>query len=803
MVSNSHSPPIPGSKRRRLRGSCDHCKKRKTRPIRAAVYSEKIGDSAQMPGLKCSNCIAFNSECTHTRTSKSTTLQESRPPNKVPSPTPSDSNKTAKAHVAAIVQQATSYIADADVRHVLLDIALYARSLENELAPSRRSPSLSCSLGSADSPSDVVIKEEENTAFVNGILTERFNRFSLDSEVDRYFGKSSHFDLINTAIDVRDLTKNHKKNHPPMKRAIFWRSPPPHRKWEYDHLAPEEVFPPLIFPPPDLLRSLVDLFFTRVNIILLLIHRPSFEKALASGLHLVDHQFGSTVLGICALAAKYSDDPRVMLEGTNSALSAGWKYVCQLQPVQKPLMRSFTLYEAQTLCLFVLYLQGSSAPDGCWGIGGTAVRYAQEAGVHRRNRYNDPILDEQWKRVFWLFICIDTLSSSFCGRPRATSSDDYDVEYPVECDDEYWESSDPSQAFKQPPGKPSIVSYFVAYLKLIEIMGMAQRSIYLLNHKNRSEQWTHDAVATIDSALNAWIDAIPAHLRWDPHMKNVTFATQSAVLYASYYHVQIQVHRIFLVSPVTLAAQQRNTFNRASLALCANSARVCSHVMDVAAQRGLIPDPHALNAVFDSCILLLLSVWGGKCVGLTVDPQKCLQDVEACLRVFRVYEKRWQIAGRQYDIIMELMSAANMDVQFSSNPSNPEREDYVEASANNLTPESQSSFEEPSLDKEIPSSAASSLDMDTSCALPMYTEDLSRLPIYEPLNWDTHDWASWGKDLQNDIPQYIVPETLGSEAVLADSMAVLNEVPWGSDWDNWGKYITSVEELMHSLQPTS
>ncbi|KAJ6510508.1 fungal-specific transcription factor domain-containing protein [Mycena sanguinolenta] len=627
MTSNSHAPPIPGSKRRRLRGSCDHCKKRKIRC-----------DSSAMPGLKCSNCIAFNSECTHTRTTKSTPPQESRPSNKDSSPT-ADSNQTAKAHVAAIVQQATSYIADADVRHVLLDIALYARSLENELAPSKPSPSLSCSLGSADSPSPgVVIKEEEDTAFVNGILTERFNRFSCQSDLDRYFGKSSHFDLINTAIDVRNLTEDQslsEKDQPPMKRQIFWQSP-----WEYDHLAPEEVFPPLIFPPPDLLRSLVDIFFARVNIILLLIHQPSFEKDLASGLHLVSYQFGSTVLGVCALAAKYSDDPRVMLEGTNSALSAGWKYLCQLQPAQKPLTRCFTLHEAQTLCLFIIYLQGSSAPDGCWGIAGTAVRYAQEAGVHRRNRYNDPILDEQWKRVFWLFICIDTLASSFCGRPRATSPDDYDVDYPIECDDEYWESSDPNEAFKQPPEKPSIVSYFVAYLKLIEIMGMAQRSIYLLNQKTRTEQWTHDAVATIDSALNAWIDAIPAHLRWDPHMKDVTFATQSAALYASYYHVQIQVHRIFLLSPVTLAAQQRNSFNRASLALCANSARVCSHVMDVAAQRGLIPDPHALNAVFDSCILLLLCVWGGRCVGLTVDPQKCLQDVEACLRVFRVYETR-------------------------------------------------------------------------------------------------------------------------------------------------------------------
>jgi hypothetical protein len=46
------------------------------------------------------------------------------------------------------------------------------------------------------------------------------------------------------------------------------------------------------------------------------------------------------------------------------------------------------------------------------------------------------------------------------------------------------------------------------------------------------------------------------------------------------------------------------------------------------------------NAVFDACIVLLLNVWGGRQVGLAVDPQKCLQDVEMCLRIFRIYESR-------------------------------------------------------------------------------------------------------------------------------------------------------------------
>jgi hypothetical protein len=47
----------------------------------------------------------------------------------------------------------------------------------------------------------------------------------------------------------------------------------------------------------------------------------------------------------------------------------------------------------------------------------------------------------------------------------------------MECDDEYWENPDPEQAFKQPSGKPSKLSYFILYLKLDQILGFALRTI--------------------------------------------------------------------------------------------------------------------------------------------------------------------------------------------------------------------------------------------------------------------------------------------------------------------------------------
>jgi hypothetical protein len=53
----------------------------------------------------------------------------------------------------------------------------------------------------------------------------------------------------------------------------------------------------------------------------------------------------------------------------------------------------------------------------------------------------------------------------------------FDVDLPLECDDEYWEHPNPDMAFKQPPGKPSVIAYFNSYLKLNQVLAFSLRTI--------------------------------------------------------------------------------------------------------------------------------------------------------------------------------------------------------------------------------------------------------------------------------------------------------------------------------------
>ena len=67
------------------------------------------------------------------------------------------------------------------------------------------------------------------------------------------------------------------------------------------------------FPEPDLLSALVGHYFKHINIELPLLHRPTFERDIAQGLHERNATFGAVVLLVCAMGSRYSDDPRVQL----------------------------------------------------------------------------------------------------------------------------------------------------------------------------------------------------------------------------------------------------------------------------------------------------------------------------------------------------------------------------------------------------------------------------------------------------------------------------------------------------------
>ncbi|KAJ7287859.1 fungal-specific transcription factor domain-containing protein [Mycena rebaudengoi] len=505
-------------------------------------------DSASLPDGRCSNCIAFNAACTHSEPTR-----KRGPKNK---------------HVEELKQQVES-----------LEAQLRSHNSDTSRASTIQYPSPP----SDSSPSPGSLPEEDLS---HDQISERFRALSIDSMKNRFFGPSSGFMLVKSTMDAKEAYLGR-----PMtahtRRPEFWDL----RPWEQESYDDKPIY---VYPESDLISSLMALYFTHVHPILPLLHRPTFERSVKEGLHLRNHLFGASLLGVLAVASRYSDDPRVLVEGSNSTLSCGWKYFRQVQVVQ--------LY-----CLITLYSLGSSSPQSSWLYLGLGMRFIQERGEHRRKREGHKFTPETelWKRAFWVLLSLDRQICCFLGRPTAIHVEDYDVELPMEVDDEYWDHPDPEQAFKQPSGKPSLLTFFICHIRLSEILGSTLRRLYASN-KSRvlmglvGPDWEQRAVAELDSAMNDFLHSVPSHLRWDPNRTGVFF-NQSALLYAFYYQLQITIHRPYIHKPNLLALT--------SLAICTSAARSGIHVADLWLQKfQILALPFMQTTIFFSGVVLLLNL---------------------------------------------------------------------------------------------------------------------------------------------------------------------------------------------------
>ncbi|KAJ7505376.1 fungal-specific transcription factor domain-containing protein, partial [Mycena galericulata] len=577
------TPPTSGSetlpKQRRQQRSCDTCRQRK---------------SDGHPGGQCSNCVAFGTPCTYVKPSKT------------------------RGPKIEWVQDLRHQIATLEAKLRNLSIcSLCAQPLQSR--PDKPGPTTSvfqqstpesdATSSDTDHPPAVPLPAEDHIS--QDELADRFSQITIGGLKCKFFGPASSFALVSNAIAVKEKYLGRESiNPPPSRSPAHWDLLP----WE------QELYnqrPHYIYPATDLIASLLELYFVNVHPTLPILHRPSFERSVAEGLYLTDTKFGATLLAVLAVASRFSDDPRVLVD--TSTLSSGWKFAAQVQILPKFFDPS--IYEVQFYCLMTIFAVGTSAPHMSWLYLGLGVRFLQHRVVHHLEHKGRDFQDELWNRAFWCFYLLDRMTCGFAGRPAAIHIEDFDVEPPLEVDDEYWELG-----FTQPLGKPSRLSFFVHFIRLCEILGDTLRRLYASTRwKTRmgwlGPEWEQNTVAELDSAMNDFLHSIPHHLRWNPDRNKLDlFHHQSVVLYMTYYYIQITIHRPFIHNkPSVLAAP--------SLSICTSAARSALHMIRVHRF------PSSFTPVFVSAVILLMNIFGSKRAGLSIDTSKDLAQVETALEI--------------------------------------------------------------------------------------------------------------------------------------------------------------------------
>ncbi|KAH9847217.1 fungal-specific transcription factor domain-containing protein [Lenzites betulinus] len=694
---------VQNAKKRRIQRACDMCRRKKS-------------DGAQMPGNRCSNCVSYRLECTYVEAAKVRVRCPavrpgaiSRPPGLDPGAHVFSGNayvESLETRLEKMEKLLNKLCPNADFTKELggsFDRDAWLAERNGEPSSAGPGPCVGQVVGGkaaygmpAQTPSSVIgspcgpsapapvdsddLDPSDDEVVAQRNIVAKLQTMSVHPSTMRYHGKSSSLLFIQTAMDLKH---EYAAIHLPptvdpdahnvllRRRQQHWSLHPWLTSTVHDEIPPHKDF-----PRPDLLAKLVDLYFQHMNCYMPLLHRPTFEQGVKDGLHLHDEGFGSTVLLVCANGARFTDDPRVLLEGYDTTQTSGWKWFQQVQMVRKSLLAPPRLYDLQIYALTASFLQGTSAPQACWTIIGIGIRMAQDVGAHRKKVYSaTPTMEEElWRRAFWTLVAMDRHASFALGRPCAIQDEDFDLDLPTECDDEYWSHPDPEQAFKQPPGKPSTITFFNCYIRLHQILAFALRTIYSINKSKAllgfvGQQWEQHIVAELDSALNKWIDSVPDHLRWDPNRENLLFLNQSANLYAHYYQLQIAVHRPFIPSP-----RKPSPLSFPSLAICTNAARSCIHVLDLQYRRAGGPTYFNQMSLFTAGIVLLLNIWGGKRSGLATDPAKEMADVHKCMKMLKMLEAHWHTAGRLWDILYELASVGDLPLPQASPAPNHKRE---------------------------------------------------------------------------------------------------------------------------------
>ncbi|KAM5544144.1 hypothetical protein V8D89_002193 [Ganoderma adspersum] len=448
-MSSADETPIPAFKKRKLQRACDYCRRKKS-------------DGPEMPNNRCSNCMERRAECTYVQGPVRAEFADMYV-------------EDLEGRLERMEKVISTLVPDTDVAKELDAQHPNIHPNQSLGVPSERAHASASHAGeppctspftiappSPASPHNGVPSEDEE-AELDEDLTEAMRKLSMRSQPSRYHGKSSGLVFIRSALALKQSTGSRPDLNKDGRHPVSATHSPPllllHHLIEYDF----PVFEESAFPPPDLLDALVDLYFCHMNIHFPLLHEPTFKAAVKAGQHLRDGGFGATVLLACALGARSTHDPRVLLPGSGHPHTAGWAWFGRVEQARRLSFAPAKLHDLQVYALMALFLYGSNAPGGPWAVVGAGVRAALEVGVHRKRMYSPTpnVQEELWRRAFWILVLLEWMMGYSFGRPCSIHDEDFDLVLPSECDDEYWLTPEGEPLFKQPAGEPSKVSGFV------------------------------------------------------------------------------------------------------------------------------------------------------------------------------------------------------------------------------------------------------------------------------------------------------------------------------------------------------
>ncbi|KAL8842068.1 MAG: hypothetical protein Q9170_000671 [Blastenia crenularia] len=237
-----------------------------------------------------------------------------------------------------------------------------------------------------------------------------------------------------------------------------------------------------------------------------------------------------------------------------------------------------------------MFLQASAKLSTCFSHIGIALRSAIRLGLHRcvSNQFS-PVEQEIRKRIFWVIRNMDIYVGALLGLPMMLNDEDIDQDFPLEVDDAYITTD---AVLPMPPGKTSLMSAFVAHIRLVRLLGKTVRYVYPLQtsrtRSNDAYAVSYAKIREVEQDLHQWMEDLPMALRPGGNAPPELVRVQQ-LLRIAYGHIQVMLYRPFLHYASTVVHTRKvDKRSYACAAACVSVSRNITHITSEMKKRGLL-----------------------------------------------------------------------------------------------------------------------------------------------------------------------------------------------------------------------